>query len=63
MLGEKEFFIRKVVGWVLRDISRKRPELTFDYVQAHGAKMSGLTYREATRNLPDRLKAKLTRAR
>jgi 3-methyladenine DNA glycosylase AlkD len=59
MLGEKEFFIRKAVGWILRDISRKRPELTFGYVQEHGAKMSGLTYREATRNLPDALKKEL----
>jgi 3-methyladenine DNA glycosylase AlkD len=59
MLGEKEFFIRKAIGWVLRDISRKRPELTFDFVRAHGARMSGLTYREATRRLPEKLRAQL----
>jgi 3-methyladenine DNA glycosylase AlkD len=61
MLGEKEFFIRKAIGWVLRDISRKRPELTFGFVQQHGAKMSGLSYREATRRLPEKLKARLDR--
>ena len=59
MLGEKEFFIRKAIGWILRDISRKRPELTFAYVKEHGEKMSGLTYREATRNLPEKLRARL----
>jgi 3-methyladenine DNA glycosylase AlkD len=59
MLGEREFFIRKAIGWVLRDISRKRPELTFAFVQQHGAKMSGLTYREATRRLPEKLRARL----
>lgn len=57
MLSEKEFFIRKAIGWILRDISRKRPELTFAYVMEHGDKMSGLTWREATRNLPQKMKA------
>jgi 3-methyladenine DNA glycosylase AlkD len=61
MLGEKEFFIRKAIGWVLRDISRKRPELTFAFVKQHGAKMSGLSYREATRRLPEKLRAQLER--
>ena len=27
MLEEKEFFIRKAIGWVLREVSKKRPEL------------------------------------
>jgi 3-methyladenine DNA glycosylase AlkD len=62
MLGEKEFFIRKAIGWVLRDVTRKRPELTFAFVEQHGAKMSGLTYREATRRLPEALQKKLARA-
>jgi 3-methyladenine DNA glycosylase AlkD len=62
MLAEKEFFIRKAIGWVLRDITRKRPELTFAFVAEHGARMSGLTYREATRRLPAALQQKLTRA-
>ncbi len=52
MLGEKEFFIRKAIGWVLRDTSRKRPELVQAYVARHGDQMSGLTRREATRRLP-----------
>jgi 3-methyladenine DNA glycosylase AlkD len=52
MLGEKEFFIRKAIGWVLRDTSKKRPELVRAFVDAHGAQMSGLSRREATRRLP-----------
>ncbi len=51
-LSEKEFFIRKAIGWVLRDIARKNPQVTYDYVTKYGAQMSGLTYREATRRLP-----------
>jgi 3-methyladenine DNA glycosylase AlkD len=59
MLGEKEFFLRKAIGWILRDVSRRRPALTFAYVQQHGDAMSGLTYREATRNLPESFRKKL----
>jgi 3-methyladenine DNA glycosylase AlkD len=59
MLPEKEFFIRKAVGWVLRDTSKRRPELVRDFVAEHGAKMSGLTFREATRRLPPKLRATL----
>jgi 3-methyladenine DNA glycosylase AlkD len=27
MLGEREFFIRKALGWVLRETAKRRPEL------------------------------------
>lgn len=59
MLGEKEFFIRKAIGWILRDTSKKRPELVRDFVAEHGSKMSGLTLREATRRLPERMRRAL----
>lgn len=52
MLGEREFFIRKALGWVLREVSKQRPELVRAFVAAHGAQMSGLTRREATKYLP-----------
>jgi 3-methyladenine DNA glycosylase AlkD len=61
MLGEKEFFIRKAIGWILRDTSKKRPELVRDYVAAHRDAMSGLTLREATRRLPAPMRAALDR--
>ncbi len=59
MLGEKEFFIRKAIGWILRDTSRKRPELVRDFVADHREAMSGLTLREATRRLPPAMRAAL----
>jgi 3-methyladenine DNA glycosylase AlkD len=62
MLGEKEFFIRKAIGWILRDTSKKRPELVRDFVARHGAQMSGLTLREATRRLPERMRRALVQA-
>jgi 3-methyladenine DNA glycosylase AlkD len=51
MLGEKEFFIRKAIGWVLREVSKKRPAIVRAFVDEHGEKMSGLTRREATKYL------------
>jgi 3-methyladenine DNA glycosylase AlkD len=31
MLDEREFFIRKAIGWVLRDTARQRPALVYDW--------------------------------
>ena len=59
LMGEKEFFIRKAIGWVLRDTSKRRPQLVFDFVQKYGSQMSGLTYKEATRRLPESMQQEL----
>jgi len=61
LLGEKEFFIRKAIGWILRDTSKRRPELVRDFVARHGGAMSGLTFREATRRLPAAMQKQLAR--
>jgi 3-methyladenine DNA glycosylase AlkD len=53
MLEEKEFFIRKAIGWVLRDTSRKRPELVFDWLLPRAAHASGVTTREAVKYLTE----------
>jgi 3-methyladenine DNA glycosylase AlkD len=51
MLGVRDFWIRKALGWVLREVSKKRPELVRAFVDEHGDTMSGLTRREATKYL------------
>src|SRR2546428_7016546 len=53
MLHEKEFFIRKAIGWVLRETSKKRPKLVYDYIKPRRARMSGLTLREGAKYLTD----------
>lgn len=53
MLHEKEFFIRKAIGWVLRERSKERPDQVRDYVASRVDRMAGLTFREATKHLPD----------
>lgn len=52
LLTEREFFIRKAIGWVLRATVRRGPERAVGFVERHAREMSPLTFREATRNLP-----------
>jgi 3-methyladenine DNA glycosylase AlkD len=52
MLREKEFFIRKAIGWVLRELSKKQPAYVTAWTANHAREMSGVTFREATRHLP-----------
>jgi 3-methyladenine DNA glycosylase AlkD len=52
MLAEKEFFIRKAIGWILRDTSRKRPALVTAWIEPRAGRASGVTIREAVRRLP-----------
>lgn len=51
MLEEKEFFIRKAIGWVLRDTATKRPDLVADWLLPRAHRASGITMREAVKHL------------
>ena len=53
MLGEKEFFIRKAIGWILRETGKRRPELVFAWLAPRTDRASGLTVREAIKYLPE----------
>ena len=53
---EERFFIRKSIGWALREIANVEPEIVFNFVKQYKHNMSGLTYREATRKLPTKYK-------
>jgi 3-methyladenine DNA glycosylase AlkD len=44
--GEREFFIRKAMGWALREYSKTDPDAVRAFVDAHG-ELSPLTRREA----------------
>jgi 3-methyladenine DNA glycosylase AlkD len=53
LLGEREFFIRKALGWVLRELSKKDAGWVTGWVEARVGAISGVTIREAVRHLPD----------
>lgn len=48
---EKDFFIRKAIGWALRDHARTRPEVVRAFLAQHADQLSGLTRREAGKHL------------
>jgi 3-methyladenine DNA glycosylase AlkD len=62
MLEEKEFFIRKAIGWVLREVAKKRPDEVSEWLAPRTGRVSGVTIREAVRYLPDPDKARLMEA-
>jgi hypothetical protein len=61
-LAEKEFFIRKAIGWALRECCKRYAPDVVRFVQQHRERMAGLTLREATRNLPAEVRAVALRA-
>ncbi len=53
MLDEREFFIRKAIGWVLREVSKRRPDEVLAFIAPRTGRASGVTMREVVRYLPD----------
>jgi 3-methyladenine DNA glycosylase AlkD len=51
LANEKEFFIRKAIGWALRDYARWNPQAVKDFLLQNRAVLSGLTLREAAKHL------------
>ncbi len=48
---EEEFFIRKAIGWALRQYSHTNPEWVKTFVQQHEQKLSNLSKREALKHI------------
>jgi len=48
---EREFFIRKAIGWALRQYARTNPVSVRNFLDAHGRELSGLSLREAAKHL------------
>jgi 3-methyladenine DNA glycosylase AlkD len=48
---EKEFFIRKAIGWALRDYAWTEPEVVARFALDNREALSGLSFREATKNI------------
>jgi 3-methyladenine DNA glycosylase AlkD len=50
-LSDTEFFIRKAIGWSLREYAKTDPHWVRRFVETHSDEMSGLSVREATKHL------------
>jgi 3-methyladenine DNA glycosylase AlkD len=51
LLEDREFFVRKAIGWVLRERSKKRPAEVHRWLLPRAARASGVTVREAVKFL------------
>lgn len=51
LASESDFFIRKAIGWALRDYARTRPEAVRAFLAQYADRLSGLTRREAGKHL------------
>lgn len=50
-LRDREFFIRKAIGWALRDLAWKEPQTVRELVERYGDRLSALSRREALKNI------------
>ncbi|HEY2690168.1 MAG TPA: DNA alkylation repair protein, partial [Streptosporangiaceae bacterium] len=58
----KEFFIRKAIGWILRDTAKLRPALVAQWLEPRAHRASGVTIREAVKPLPPDVRDQLMAA-
>jgi 3-methyladenine DNA glycosylase AlkD len=63
MLEEREFFVRKAIGWVLREAGRRDPDGVVAWLEPRVLRAAGLTVREAVKYLPEPDRQRLLEAR
>ena len=51
LASEKEFFIRKAIGWVLREYAKTDAEFVKRFVMTHQEQLSSLSRQEALKNI------------
>lgn len=57
-IDSKEFFLRKAIGWALREYAWTDPREVARYVRENEERLSGLSRREALKNVPKLLARK-----
>jgi 3-methyladenine DNA glycosylase AlkD len=62
MLEEREFFIRKSIGWVLRETGKPQPDMVYAWLLPRAARASGVTVREAVKYLSPSQRAEVLSA-
>jgi 3-methyladenine DNA glycosylase AlkD len=50
-LDSREFFLRKAIGWALRELAKQEPDTVERYVEENCDRLSGLSKREAIRGI------------
>lgn len=63
LADDREFFVRKAIGWVLREAATRQPEQVVAFLQPRVGVLSGVTWREAVKKLPADARRSLERQR
>jgi 3-methyladenine DNA glycosylase AlkD len=63
MLEEREFFVRKAIGWVLREAGKREPDRVVAWLEPRIGRAAGVTVREAVKYLPEPDRERLLAAR
>jgi 3-methyladenine DNA glycosylase AlkD len=63
MLEETDPFVRKAIGWVLREAGRHDPDAVVAWLEPRVRRAAGLTVREAVKRLPEPDRERLLAAR
>ncbi len=50
LIDHKDFFIRKAIGWALREYAKTNPDFTLKFVENHKDLLSNLSIREALKH-------------
>lgn len=59
LLEDEEFFVRKAIGWMLRERAKTRPDEVFEWLLPRKDRASRLTLREASKHLGEQRIAEL----
>ncbi len=63
LADDREFFVRKAIGWVLREAAARQPGEVVAFLEPRVGVLSGVTWREAVRKLPAPTRRALERQR
>lgn len=63
LLDDRQFFVAKAIGWVLRDTGRRRPDMVLQWVEPRIVRMQAVTAREAVKPFPADVQSRLRAAR
>jgi len=53
VLDDKEYYVKKVYGWVLREMGKGYPDFVFEYMMYNKSRFNRTDVKEAVKHLPE----------